>query len=142
MSPPSSASEPPKPSFQTRVVTLIEWLCFTALSISQVLLLPCIGLFFTYTILGSVGTSLGIWTPSYLFLSLESDPYFNVFGTMVGLVICDAAGSMILLRYMRGVNNTKEEISTLAAFASFGFGAAIVRFTCMTTIEVLQSIVL
>jgi len=47
--------------------------------------------------------ALGVWTPSYEFLSLTGDIYFAWLGFLSGLVICFGTGSLIGLAFLTEV---------------------------------------
>ncbi len=90
---------------------------------------------FSYVVAGTFATIAGIWSPEYPFLALTADPYFAVLGFLAGLNICIGTGALIVLYMMFGIETTRGEISTLAAFIGFGFGAGVI---CMTLPMVLE----
>lgn len=93
------------------------------------------GVFLLYVVLGTIATRTGTWTPQYAFLSLTADPYVAVFGFLAGLDVCVGTGAIIILSMMRGVETTRSQIATLAAFIGFGSGAGVIRVTLPTVLE-------
>lgn len=97
------------------------------------------GVFLLYIVLGTFTTTTGIWTPSYPFLSHTADPYFAVLGFLAGLDVCVGTGTIIILHMMHGVETTRSQIATLAAFIGFGFGAGVIRMTLPTVLQFLTA---
>jgi len=97
------------------------------------LLVGC--LFFVYLVGGSIAVSLRSWSPSYEFLSLSEDVYFAWLGFLSGTTICVGTGSLIgLVLFTEGDVQIHNEISILASFAGFGFGAGLLRITHVTVL--------
>ncbi|WP_227379867.1 hypothetical protein [Haladaptatus halobius] len=96
------------------------------------------GVFLLYVVTGTLATITGIWMPQYPFLSLTADPYFAVLGFLAGLDICLGTGALIILYMMHGIETTRGQISTLAAFIGFGFGAGVISMTLPTILQVLR----
>ncbi|ELZ68588.1 hypothetical protein C457_11306 [Haloferax prahovense DSM 18310] len=95
-------------------------------------------LFFAYLIGGYTLMVLGVWTPSYEFLSLTGDIYFAWLGFLSGLVICFGTGSLIGLAFLtEGEGRIHNEVSILASFIGFGFGAGVIRMTYSTVLTTL-----
>lgn len=77
MTPPTRPDEfdSPEHSVSARVVEIIERSCVTGVRVSIPMALITIGCFFGYLLVGSVLIYLGLWSPSYPFLSLSEDIY-------------------------------------------------------------------
>lgn len=94
-------------------------------------------LFLLYVILGIAGAVLGWFDPPYTFLSLESDPLFNIGGTLAGISIVQSSGSLLLYYFLVGVEDSKSELAMLFAFVCFGFGGALLRVTFPRTLQII-----
>ncbi|WP_128081382.1 hypothetical protein [Haloferax sp. ATB1] len=82
--------------------------------------------------------ALGVWTPSYEFLSLNDDIYFAWLAFLLGLVICLGTGSLIGLAFLTGgEGRIHNEVSILSSFIGFGFGAGVMRMTYATVLTTL-----
>lgn len=85
--------------------------------------------FVLYTSIGLTIETLGWFDPPYPPLSLESDPFFVIGGTIVGLFVVQSAGSFLLYHFLVGVENEEVEFAVLMGFISLGFGGALLRVT-------------
>ena len=125
----------PTRSVRGRAAGTIERVCIIAArwSIPLFLLVGC--LFFVYLIGGSVVVALGVWAPSYEFLSFPEDVYFAWLSFLFGAVVCIQTGSLIGLTFLTGgEGEIHNEISILSSFIGFGFGAGLLRITYMTVL--------
>lgn len=137
-SPEPEEFELPTQSLRGRAAGTIERICVTTARWSVPLILPIGGSFIVYLLGGYGAISLGIWSPSYEFLSLTEDIYFAWFGFLSGTVICMGTGSLIGLAFLReGEQGRSNQISILFAFVGFGFGAGVLRMTYMTVLSTL-----
>lgn len=69
------------------------------------------------------------------FLSLSDDIYYAWLGFLSGTTICIGTGSLIGLAFLtEGDGQIHNEISILASFIGFGFGAGLLRITHMTVL--------
>lgn len=135
MSPPTGSDEfdEPTQTLRGRAAETIEHVCRTTAKWSAPLI-PIVGcVFFAYLIGGYAAISLDVWSPSYEFLSLSEDVYFAGLAFLTGSVICIGTGSLIGLAFLtEGDGRVHNEVSILASFIGFGFGAAVVRMTYVT----------
>lgn len=128
-------SDLPRKSLRGRVARTIERVCVIAARWSIPLFLPVGFVFFVYLIGGSIAISAGLWSPSYEFLSLSDDIYLAWLGFLSGTTICIGTGSLIGLAFLtEGDGQIHNEISILASFIGFGFGAGLLRITHMTVL--------
>ena len=137
MGPPigSDESDIPTKTLHGRAARTIGRVCIVAArwSIPLFLLVGC--LFFVYLTGGSIAISLGLWSPWYEFLSLSEDIYFTWLGFLSGTTICIGTGSLIGLAFLtEGKGQIHNEISILASFIGFGFGAGLLRIIHMTVL--------
>lgn len=130
------------PSLVARVATWLETTCRVAvqLAIPELVILVVGGL--TYAIGGWLALLSGLYSPSYPFLALNADPVFNLFGTVIGLVICQGTGTIIVLALMESLELEKRrnQIALLWAFFGFGSGAGLIRLTVDVTLPFLTHI--
>lgn len=133
--------DPPTQTLRGRVAGTIEEVCVITARWAIPLFLPVGGLFCSYLIGGYIAVSLGIWSPSYDFLSLTEDVYFAWLGFLSGIVICTGTGSLIGIAFLKeGEGRIHNEISILFSFTGFGLGAGALRMTYMTVISSLISV--
>lgn len=92
------------------------------------------GILALYLFLGISAIAAGVWIPEYSFLSVDSDPYFSTISLLVGTDVCIGTGGIIVLYLMRGVDTVRSQISVLAAFIGFGFGASLIHITLPTVL--------
>lgn len=138
MTPPDSSGEfePPRHSLAGRIAGLIEHACIVGARLSIPLFVPLGGLFLLYTVGGSVLLFWGFWSPSYEFLSLTTDVYFAWLAFLTGSNICLGTGSLIGLAFLtEGEGRIHNEVSILASFIGFGFGAGVIRLTYQTVLS-------
>ena len=130
-SPRSGAEFMPTPnhSRSSQTARWIEHTCAIFLQISLVLLTIFGTLFVGYLIVGTLAFTMGVWTPPYHFLSVETDPFSTPLIFASGLVLCSGMVSLITLHLMYGVEKIKNMISLLAAFTGLGLGATLIRLT-------------
>lgn len=125
----------PERSVGARIAGLVERTCVVAASWSGPLVLAAVGVLLVYAVGGFAVVQLGLWTPSYPFLSLAADVYFAWLAFLSGATICVGTGSLIGIALLEdGRGPVHNELSTLASFVGFGFGAAVVRMTYPTVI--------
>lgn len=129
----------PRPSLSARIATRIERVCSVAAWWSVPEAVFVVSLFGLYALVGIIAVRVGFYTPDYPFLSLR-DPFFNTFGTLTGLTVCQGTGALVIIALMDGVRSVREAISVLAAFIGFGFGAASIRLTVHQTLEFLLEV--
>lgn len=98
------------------------------------------GMLFLYIFAGMLAMNTGIWVSRYPFLSLTADPYFVMLSFLVGFDVCLGTGAIIMLYTMLGIDTTRDQISTLAAFIGFGFGAGVIRITLPTILQIVTTI--
>ncbi|GGM51199.1 hypothetical protein [Haloarcula argentinensis] len=137
MTPESTDNEfaQPEQSLSGRIAGSIETFCTYGARISIPLFLPVGALFITYLIGGYALILIGVWSPSYPFLSLTEDIYFAWLGFLSGAVICFGTGSLIGLVFLtEREGSVHNEVSILASFIGFGFGGAILRMTYATVL--------
>lgn len=128
----------PKQSLRGKIAGTIEQFCIVGARISIPLFVPVGGLFFVYLIGGYALMAMGVWTPSYEFLSLTEDIYFAWLGFLSGLVICFGTGSLIGLAFLtEGEGRIHNEVSILTSFIGFGFGAGLIRMMYTTVLTTL-----
>ncbi|WP_254545313.1 hypothetical protein [Halomarina pelagica] len=141
MVPPSRSDDfdPPGRSPSTRIAGTVERVCVVGVRLSIPLLLLVVSSFAAYLVGGYVLTSLGVWSPGYTFLSLPEDVYFAWFSFISGGTICLGTGSLIGLAFLtEGEGQIHNEISILASFVGFGFGAGVMRITYATVLASLS----
>lgn len=130
---PSSRSgefDPPEDTVSARVATLIERMCVGGVWLSRPIVLIIVTVFLAYAIGGFFLIELRLWTPSYPFLSLTDDVYFAWLAFLSGCGICIGTGSLIGIAFLEdGEGPVHNEISILASFIGFGFGAGVIRMT-------------
>lgn len=125
----------PEHSLSGRIAGAIETVCTFGARVSIPLFLPIGALFVAYLIGGYALISLGVWSPSYPFLSLTEDIYFAWLGFLSGVVICFGTGSLIGLAFLtEGEGSVHNEVSILTSFIGFGFGGAVLRMTYETVL--------
>lgn len=132
MGPPSRSDEftPPKRSAGVRVAGFIERVCIIGIQLSIPMIIVVMSAFFIYLIGGFVLLLVGIWSLSYPFLSITEDVYFAWLGFLTGGTICLGTGSLIGLAFLTdGEGQIHNEVSILASFIGFGFGAGVMRMT-------------
>lgn len=137
MTPSSGSNEfdTPERSLAARIAGLIEQAFVVGIRLSFPLMLLFSSVFFTYIIGGFVVNQMGLWTPAYRFLSLTDDVYFAWLGFLTSSTICMGTGSLIGLAFLtEGEGPIHNEISILASFIGFGFGAAVIRITYPTVL--------
>ncbi len=113
-----------------RIVGVIERTCVTTARWTQ----PMIGgvgmVLVVYIVGGAILIRLGLWTPSFRFLSPTGDMYFAWLGFLAGTIVCLGTGSLIGLAFLsNGEGPVHNYISILASFIGFGFGAGVMRMT-------------
>jgi len=143
MKPPSESAEPdiPQKSLRARVADTLEHAFVTIAQWSIPLFIPVGCLFFVYLVGGYLAISLGVWSPSYEFLSLSENAYFVWLGFLCGIGICCGTGSLIGIAFLtNGEGHVHNDISILSSFIGFGFGAGMLRITVMPVLATLPSI--
>lgn len=134
---PSDEFEPPKHSVSARIVEILERVCATGVRISIPILLITMSCFFGYLFVGSVLVYLGLWSPSYPFLSLTGDIYCAWLGFLAGGAFCLGTGSFIVLLIINEEDSIYNAIALLASFVAFGCGAGVMRLTFETVLATL-----
>lgn len=131
--------EAPKSSLSVQVATWLEYACFLSARVAIPGMVVIGGVFFLYIAIGALTMTVGSWTPPYPFLSLTADPYFAILAFLAGLNVCVGMGAIIILYMMRGIETTRNQVATLAAFIGFGFGASVVRITLPTVLQLITT---
>lgn len=132
----SDEFDQPEPSLSGRIAGTIERVCVVGAHLSIPLFLPVGGLFVVYIVGGYALISMGVWSPSYGFLSLTEDLYFAWLAFLSGGVVCMGTGSLIGLAFLtEGEGRIRNEVSILASFIGFGFGAGVIRMTYATVLS-------
>lgn len=126
----------PQSSISTLLAGLLERAFVSGARLSVPLILVAITVFFTYVIGGFVLLSLGYWSPSYPFLSPSQDIYFAWLAFLTGEVVCLGTGSLIGLAFLSdGRGPIHNQVSILASFVGFGFGAGAMQMTYPTILS-------
>lgn len=131
--------EAPNRSLSARVATWLERACFLSARVAIPGMVITGGMFLLYVIVETLTTITGFWTPPYPFLSPIADPYFAILSFLVGLNVCVGTGAIIIFYMMHGVETTRSQIATLAAFIGFGFGASVVRIMLPTVLQLITA---
>ena len=90
-----------------------------------------------YVLLGALLTWTGLVTLPYPFLSVASDPVFNLLGFVVGCAITLAGGGLLVLLLMNGFQRVRNQLALLLIGMSVGSGVAILRLTHETALAAL-----
>ncbi len=124
----------------SRLVILMEWLE----EVARILLRPVIngafflGLAFIFYIVGGfLGIRLGVVHLPYSFLSLQTDPVFNLLAASIGILVCVGASALLFLTYLNDYINPGNDIVILCSCIGFGFGAGVLRITAPFLIDLL-----
>lgn len=120
----------PQRSLGARIAGFVERTCVLGVVVSRPLIIVTVGMLSLYFVGGFILIQLGLWTPPYPFLSLTDDVYFAWFAFLTGCTACVGTGSMIGIAFLEnGEGPVHNEVSILASFIGFGFGAGVVRMT-------------
>lgn len=137
MAPPdrSETFSRPNRSMSARIAGFIERTCVTTARWSIPMIVVAGGICLVYTVAGSLLIALGLWTPSFPFLSPTDDIYFAWLGFCSGAIVCLGTGSLIGLAFLtNGEGPVHNYVSILSSFIGFGFGAGVMRMTYLTVI--------
>ena len=92
-------------------------------------------LFFSYIILGGGGYLLGIFTPPYSFLKLQSDLSFNFLTTFLSLFLITRGLALAVLTGILKIQMENSDIIIILNMISVGIGAAAFSATYSTTVK-------
>ena len=95
---------------------------------SRPMLLLVVVLFVGYSGGGLLLVWMGIWDPSYPFLSATRDAYLLVMTFLGGLAVCTYTTSVISLHIVNGISNGRDAVSTMLAFVGLGLGSRLVLY--------------
>ncbi|MDQ2055555.1 hypothetical protein [Halobellus sp. H-GB7] len=85
--------------------------------------------------IGSVLTVINSPLAPDAFLSIESDPYFYLSAAIVSIFIVQATGSLILYKFLTGIEDQRSQFVILMSYIGLGSGGAALRFTLPQSIE-------
>ncbi|AUV84118.1 hypothetical protein C2R22_21270 (plasmid) [Salinigranum rubrum] len=92
-----------------------------------------------YVLLGTLLTWTGLITLPYPFLSVASDPVFNLLGFAAGIAITLAGGGLLVLLLMNDLQRVGNQFAALLIGISIGSSAALLRHTHETALTVIQT---
>lgn len=93
-----------------------------------------------YIVIGVIADTGGWLNLPYPFLSLESDPFLVVGGTVVGLFVVQSTCSLLLYHFLVGFEDERSKVAILMSFIGLGFGGGLLRITLPTTIGLLLDV--
>lgn len=95
------------------------------------------GLFGIYVVFGGILTAFNspLAPPNYL--SMTSDPWFFVTGTIVSTFVLLSTASRILYRMLMGVDDSPSQLVLILNYVGLGSAAGVLRFLLPPTIDFL-----
>lgn len=121
-------SDVPKRSKSARLGGLLEhWLKWSVIWGTRGMFVSAIPLFGYIGVGWFLSLIKSPLTPSE-FLAIPGDPIFVLAGTLVSLFVVQATGSLVLYRFLVGVDNSRSQFVILMSYIGLGFGAAALRF--------------
>lgn len=101
------------------------------------LLILATGLFIAYLVLASgLALTESSAAPPGL-LSTERDPLFYTLVTIVGVLLIQSSGSLLLFKFLTGLETPRDHFAVLFSFVALGSGGAILRISLPQTLELL-----
>jgi len=88
-----------------------------------------------YFVIGGLLTVVNSPLAPQSFLSIENDPYFFCSIAIVSIFIVQATGSLILYKFLTGVEDQRSQFVILMSYIGLGFGGATLRFTLPQSID-------
>lgn len=88
-----------------------------------------------YLIVGGLLTLLNNPLAPESFLSIEDDPYFYITIAAVAVFIVQATGSLILYKFLTGVEDQRSQFVILMSYIGLGSGGAVLRFTLPQSLD-------
>ncbi|MDG5777373.1 hypothetical protein QA599_13025 [Haloarculaceae archaeon H-GB1-1] len=82
-----------------------------------------------YLIIGGLLIAMNSPLAPESFLSLENDPYFYLSTAVASIFTIQATGSLILYKFLTGVEDQRSQFVILMSYIGLGFGGAALRFT-------------
>lgn len=87
-----------------------------------------------YVVIGGLLTVFNRPLAPQPFLSTQNDPYFFGSITAVSLFLVQTTGSIILYKFLTGVEDQQSQVAILMSYIGLGCGGAALRFTLPQTI--------
>jgi len=84
--------------------------------------------FLGYVVIGFSLSFVGVYEPAYSVMGF-TDPFFTSLSFLTGLFICAMSGTLAVLTFLLGPNDTKANFVVTMSLIAFGFGAATMRVT-------------
>ncbi|WP_262181466.1 hypothetical protein [Haloarcula laminariae] len=88
-----------------------------------------------YLVIGGLLTVVNSPLAPQSFLSMENDPYFFCSIAVVSIFIIQATGSLILYKFLTGVEDQRSQFVILVSYIGLGFGGAALRFTLPQSLD-------
>ena len=132
--------QPPK-TRTVRVAEVLERASEIAIRLGRNGIILVAPLLLGYVLLGAILTWTGLVTLPYPFLSVASDPIFNVLGFVAGLAILLGSIGLFILLLMNDLQRVGNQFAMLLLGISVGSSAAILRHTHETALSSLLTAV-
>lgn len=120
-------------------LTVIERKLRMISRLSAFVLLCMVGIFGGYVSAGITVTYFLPGTLPYPFLSLDSDPVFIVFGTVLGTLTCLSGACVTVYALISPLTTDRTGKAIIVGMTTIGFGLAILRFTLRPLITYLSN---
>jgi hypothetical protein len=130
--------EPPG-AWTVRVAECLERAAGIAIRLGRNGIVLVTPLLLGYALLGTLLTWTGLLTLPYPFLSVASDPVFNLLGFIAGIAITLASGGLLVLLLMNDLQRVGNQFAVLLIGISIGSSAALLRHTHETALTVIQT---
>lgn len=118
-----------------RAAEVIERIAGIAIRLGRNGMLLAVPLFIGYVLLGALLTWSGLVILPYPFLSITSDPVFNMLGFIAGFAILLGSAGLLVLLLMSDLQRVGNQLAMLLLGISTGAGAAILRHTHETALS-------
>jgi hypothetical protein len=121
--------------------TDIDRALITTMEIAATLSVIVISLFAMYILGGALLLRMGSMTLPYMFLSVSSDPVFNILSTISGITIGTGCLALMFFALISKKNDTNVGVVVFFAIVGIGFAAGVVRMSIAVTLRFLFQII-
>lgn len=121
--------------------TDIDRALITIIEIAALLTVVTLFIFMTYIIGGTLLSQIGGMSLPYSFLSVNSDPVFNILVTVSGVTIGTGCLALVFFALVSQKNDAGVGIVVFFALVGLGFAAGLVRLSIAVTLRFLVHLI-
>lgn len=125
----------PSPSKTARTASILETTLERSVRVGVRGTLVSATVAVSYLMLGGLLTLVGSPLAPDPFLSAENDPYFYLSTTVVSIFIVQATGSLVLYKFLTGVEDQQSQFVIFMSCIGLGSGGAALRFTLPQSLD-------